>query len=201
MGACVGRACPWCPPYHWAILGVYDPRAMCPNRGHVADILVSSSGSESTEEAVDRPRTQGEAALCGITRATSANEDGDGPQKGPCGLMIQLDILSDDPWRLVGLRPADREECDACTNQQISASYRTESRNVHPDKGGTAEKFALVKNAHAFLTQDPAHRGPRGVAVREDIVLFRNRFYEPRDVIARRTQAACACASARSAAR
>ena len=91
MGACVGRACPWGPPHHWAILGAFDPRAMCPNQGYVHDILISRSSSEGTDESVDRPRTQGEAALCGITRATSANEDGDGPQKGPSGFPMQLD--------------------------------------------------------------------------------------------------------------
>ena len=164
---------------------------MCPNQGYVHDILISRSSSEGTDEFVDHPRTQGEAALCGITRATSANEDGDGPSdRGPSGTVIQLDLVHDDPWKLVGLNPADREECDSYTAQQISASYRTKSRSVHPDKGGDAQQFAKVKNAHAFLLQNRNQLGPRGHPLREDIELFRNRFYEPRDVIARRAAAA-----------
>ena len=115
------------------------------NEGHVADILISRSSSAGTDEAMtwpqtyepalcsieaghDRPRTSGEAAQSGISRATSANEDGDGPStRGPSGMVLQLDLAKHNPWTLIGLAPADREECDAYTQQQINQAFRKAS--------------------------------------------------------------------------
>jgi DnaJ family protein C protein 7 len=54
-----------------------------------------------------------------------------------------------------------------CTDIEIKKAYRRESLIHHPDKGGDEEKFKLVVEAHAVLS-DPQRRARYDSGVDED---------------------------------
>ena len=80
--------------------------------------------------------SRAEQALSGRGKASSANEDGDGPQAAVEQATKDFDKHRDNPFQELGIDHVVQEEVSSWTKEQIRSAYRRKTLEVHPDKSG-----------------------------------------------------------------
>ena len=87
-------------------------------------------------ESAGHVQTAGEAAVAGLTSASSANEDGDGPSSGDAS-EFEMEELN--PFALLGIGDFTQMEVLELEPNELIKIFRKRTPSLHPDKRGGSE--------------------------------------------------------------